>query len=103
MERQLQGDSGGGEHWAGAVPGDAGPARPGQEEEQRAIKCEETGKGDGKQRHQEVGSLRPVSGLARAPRHSDTQQVRKAKEAGGWFSSVTEVFCRLGWGLRGSG
>lgn len=26
----------------------------------------------------------------------------KAKEAGGQFSSVTlEVFCRLGWGLRG--
>lgn len=61
--------------------GRCGPARPGREEEQGAVKCEETGKGGGKQRHQEVGSLRPVSGLARAPRDSDTQQVRKAKEA----------------------
>ena len=73
------------------------PARPGQEEEQRAVKCEETGKGDGKQRHQEVGSLRPVSGLAGAPRYSHSQQVRRAKEAGGWFSSVT-LKCSAGWG-----
>lgn len=97
MERQLQGDSGGGEPWAGAAPGDAGPALPGQEEEQRAIKCEETGKGNGKQKHQDVGSLRPMSGLARAPRYSDNRQVGKAKEASGWLSSVT-LKGSVGWG-----
>ena len=97
VEMQLQGDRGGGEPWAGTAPRDAGPALPGQEEEQRAIKCEETGKGNGKQKHQDVGSLRPMSGLARAPQYSDTQQVRKAKEVGGWFSSVTRK-CSVGWG-----
>ena len=61
------------------------------------------GRGTGS-RHQEVGSLRPASGLARAPRYSHTQQVRKAKRSR-WlvFLCDTEVFCRLGWGLRRSG
>lgn len=38
VERQLQGDSGGGEDRAGAVPETLGRPWPGREEEKRAVK-----------------------------------------------------------------